>query len=178
MDAPEQSSEQHPEESPDQPSGSALGRLGRAAETQGLAAAKWVGRGDEAQGISMLALGAAAASFICLFMPWLGFGGHTASGWNVPLGLDYGLLALAVVLVELLALARAWTSRSADLLTFCLVAAAGILGVSALAELRWGSFGVGGFSAFEYGAWLALVFSILLLVLAALRLAALWRPAP
>jgi hypothetical protein len=61
---------------------------------------------------------------------------------------------------------------------FCLTAAAGLFGVSAFVNLRWGSLLPQGFSYFEYGAWLGLVFALLLILLAALRLAGLWRPAP
>jgi hypothetical protein len=125
----------------------------------------------------MLALAAGVGWFVCLFMPWLGESGHTISGWNIQLGRDSGLIALAAVLVELLALARPWISRASALATFCLVAGAGVLGISALADLRWGGLIVNGFSAFGYGAWLGLAFAILLLALAGLRLAALWQPA-
>jgi hypothetical protein len=43
---------------------------------------------------------------------------------------------------------------------------------------RFGSINDIGFSVFEYGAWLGLVFAILLILLAALLLARLWRPRP
>jgi hypothetical protein len=110
-------------------------------------------------------------------LPWLGFGDRTQAGWNVPLGVEYGFLSLAVVLVQLLSLARAWTSRGFELVTFCLTAGAGLIGVSAVANLRWGGLLGGGFSEFEYGAWLGLVLAALLIVLAALRLSFLRRSA-
>jgi hypothetical protein len=165
-------------DTPEAPRGSTATRLGRAAEARGLAVAKWAGRGDEARGLAALALAAAAGSFACLFMPWLGQGGRTVSGWNFELSRDFGVVALAVVLVELLFLARAWISRGSELVAFCLVAAAGVLGVSAVADMRWGGLAFGSFSLFQYGAWLGLVFAVLLVVLAALRLSALWRSAP
>jgi hypothetical protein len=128
--------------------------------------------------LSLLAVAASAGSFVCLFLPWLGFAGHAQAGWNVPLGVEYGLVALALVLVELLTLGRAWTSRGSVLATFCLVAGAGVLGVSMVANLRWGGLLPTGFSAFEYGAWLGLAFSIVLIGVAAVRLGPLWRSAP
>ena len=126
----------------------------------------------------MLSLVAAAASFVCLFLPWLGSGGNRGSGWTVPLARDYGLVALAAVLVELLLLTRAWSSRGSALVAFCLVAGAGVLGVSAVADLRWGEVIRSGFSLFQYGAWLGLVFALILIVLATLRLTALTRAGP
>jgi hypothetical protein len=165
-------------ETPEPPQEGSVGRFGRAAEARGLAAAAWAGRGDEQRGIDLLGLAAAAGSFVSLFMPWFGFGGRGESGWNLPLGAELGLLTLAVVLVELLRLARAWISRGSELLTFCLVAAAGLLGVSSVANLRWGGFTGGGFSLFEYGAWLGFALGVVLIALAALRWAALRRPAP
>jgi len=165
-------------ETPEPPQERTAGRLGRAAEERGLSAATWAGRGDQERGVTVLALGLAAASFVCLFLPWIGFDGRDQSGWSVPLGVEYGLLALAVVLVELLVLARAWTTRGSALVAFCLTGAAGLSGVSAAANLRWGVLSSIGFSLYQYGAWLGLVLSILLLALAALRLAVLWRSVP
>jgi hypothetical protein len=165
-------------ETPEPPREGNAARLGRAAEDYGLAGASWVGRGDEAQGLSILALTAAAGAFVCLFMPWIGAGGNDQSGWFLSMGGWYGLLALAVVLVELLFLGRAWASRGSAILAFCLTAAAGLIGLTTFVNLRWGSPLPQGLSIFEYGAWLGLVFAILLILLAALRLAGLWRPAP
>ena len=145
------------------------------AEAYGLAGARWAGRGDEQRGLALFAVGCAAGSFVSLFLPWLGFGGHDDLGWSVPIGSIYGLLALGVVLVALLFLAGAWTAQGYELVAFCLVAAAGLIGVSAFVDLRWGNFLPSGFSHFRYGAWFGLVFAVLLIVLAALRLAGLWR---
>jgi general stress protein CsbA len=50
--------------------------------------------------------------------------------------------------------------------------------VSMFANLRWGVLLVTGFSTFQYGAWLGLVFGLVLIALAALRLGELWRTAP
>lgn len=125
----------------------------------------------------LLPLVAAAALFVSLFLPWLGLGGQTQSGWSVPLGAEFGLVALAAVLVELLAVVGAWTSRAFDLVAFCLSAAAGLLGVSAVANLRWG-LQFNNFSLFQYGAWIGLALAIVLVGLAALRLVALRRSAP
>jgi hypothetical protein len=153
-------------------------RIARAAEARGLAVARRAGRGDEQRGLTMLALATAAAAFVSLFLPWLGFGGRAEAGWNVPLGTEFGLVSLAVVLVELLSVARAWTSRGAELVAFSLVAGTGAIGVSTVANLRWGGLLPAGFSAFQYGAWLGLALALVLILLAALRLAALWRSAP
>jgi len=164
-------------ETPEPPRERGAVRLGRAAEERGLAAAAWAGRGDQERGFSMLALGLAAAYFIVLFLPWIGDGGHTESGWVVAQ--DSGVLALAVVLVETLRLARAWVSRGSVLLAFCLLAATGVLGVESWANTRWGVlFGPLGFAIFQYGAWIGLVLAILLVAVAALRLTVLWRSAP
>ena len=165
-------------ETPQEPREGTAGRVSRAAEERGLAAAAWAGKGDEARGLTVLALAVAAASFVTLFLPWLDYAGRSALGWSVPLGVEFGLLALAVVLVELLALGRAWISRGSELLAFGLTAAAGLIGVSAIVNLHWGGLVTGGFSEFDYGAWLGLVLSILLIVVAALQLAVLWRSAP
>jgi hypothetical protein len=163
---------------PEPPAESAALRFGRAAEERCLEGARWAGRGDESRGLSSIALAAAGGAFVCLFLPWLGFDGHEQAGWNIPLGTDYGLLALAVVLVELLALARAWNSRGSECLTFSLVAAASVIGLSAFANLRWDGLLSGSLVQFEYGSWIGLVLALVLLVLAALRLAALRRSAP
>ena len=165
-------------ETPEAPREGSAARLGKSAEAYGLAAASWVGRGDEQRGLAVLALGFAAGSFVSLFFPWIGFGGHDTLGWSLPLTTDYGLLALRAVLVALLAVMGAWTSRGSEFLAFCLVTAAGLIGVSAFVNLRWGNRLSNGFAEFEYGAWLGLVFAILLALLAALRLARLWRQAP
>jgi hypothetical protein len=132
--------------------------------------------GQDEQRLSSLALAAAAGAFVCLFMPWIGASGNDQAGWNLALGSLYGLLALAVALVELLFLARAWSAPGYRLVAFCLTGAAGLIGLAAVVNLRWGSLLIGGFSYFEYGAWLGLVFAILLILVAALRLAALRRP--
>jgi hypothetical protein len=152
-------------------------RIARATEARGLAVARRAGRGDEQRGLTVLALAAVAAAFVSLFLPWLGFGGRAEAGWNIPLGIELGLLALAVGLVELLSLARAWASRGSELVAFCLAAATGVIGLSVVANLRWGGLVVGGFAAFDYGAWLGLALAVLLILLAALRLARLWRSA-
>ncbi len=146
------------------------------AEAYGLAGARWVGRGDEERGLTVLALLLGAAYFVILFLPWIGGFGHTESGWAVGVH-DSGLAALAVVLVESLRFGGIWTSRGSELLDFCLVAAAGVLGIESLASLRWGGFAVGGFGPFQYGAWIGLVVAILLIALASLRMAVLLRSA-
>lgn len=162
-------------ETPEEPREGTAARLGKSAEAYGLVGARWAGRGDEAQGLSLLGLAAAAGAFVCLFLPWLEFGGNEQSGWFLAVGAWYGLLALAVVLVEVLLLGRAWASAGSGILAFCLSAAAGVIGLTAFVNLRWGSPLPQGFSVFAYGAWLGLAFAILLILIAALRLAALWR---
>jgi hypothetical protein len=117
--------------------------------------------GREAERLSTVALAAAGGAFVCLFMPWIGASGNDQAGWDLALGSLYGLLALADVRV-----------------VFCLTGAAGLIGLSAVANLRWGSLLVGGFSYFEYGAWLGLMFAILLLAVGGLRLLGLWRSTP
>jgi hypothetical protein len=147
-------------------------------EAYGLAAARWVGRGDEERGFGLLALALGGGAFVSLFLPWVGFAGRVTLGWSLPLTSDYGLLAVAVVLVALVALVGAWTSRGSELLRFGLVAAAGLIGLAACVNLRWGNLVTNGFSEFEYGAWVGFVFAVLLIALAALLLAKEWRSAP
>ncbi len=122
----------------------------------------------------MRSLVVAAGLFVSLFLPWVG----PISGWALRTGAESGMLALAVVLVELLRLTGAWLSRGAHLVAFCLTAAAGIMGVTNFVTLRWGAGGQFPFSAFRYGAWLALALAILLAVLALRQMAELRRPAP
>lgn len=162
-------------ETPEEPREGTAARLGKSAEAYGLAGASWAGRGDEAQGLSLLELAVSAGLLVSFFMPWLGEGGRTIAGWNMALVGEAGLVALSVVLVELLALAGAWASRGSAHVTFCLVAAAGVLGVSAFADVRWNGLLVNGFASLDYGAWLGLVLAILLILLASLRPAGLWR---
>jgi hypothetical protein len=147
-------------------------------EAYGLAAARWAGKGDEERGLSLLALGLGAGVFVSLFLPWVGFGGRFTLGWSLPLTSDFGLLALAVVLVAVVVLVGAWTSRGSELVRFGLVAAAGLIGLAAFVNLRWGNLVTNGFGEFEYGAWVGFVFSVLLIMLAALMLAKLRRSAP
>ena len=122
----------------------------------------------------LVALVLAAGLFVSLFLPWFSF----ASGWALRAGDDAGLIALALVLVELLRLTGSWTSRGPRLVAFCLTAAAGIMGVTTFVTFRWGSGAPIAFSTFRYGAWIALALGILLIVLAAVRLSALRRSAP
>jgi hypothetical protein len=119
----------------------------------------------------VLALGLAAAFFVVLFLPWIG----TLSGWTLRTADDSGMLALAVVLVELLRLARRWLSGGAQLLAVCLTAAAGLMAITTWITLRTGS---GPVQSLEYGSWLGLVVALLLLTLATLRFTLLWRAAP
>jgi len=165
-------------ETPEAPREGNATRLRKSAEAHGLAAAGWVGRGDEQRGLLLLMLGLGAGAFVTLFFPWLGFGGRDSLGWSVAVAADYGLLALAVVLVALLAVTGAWTARGSELVAFCLVAAAGLIGVTAFVNLRWGNYVPNGFEEFEYGSWLGLVFAILLILLAAPLLARLRRSRP
>jgi hypothetical protein len=116
----------------------------------------------------------AVALFVSLFLPWF----SVLSGWGLRVGDEAGLLALAVVLVELIRLTGSWRSHSARLVAFCLTAAAGIMGVSTLIVLRWGSGAPIRFSTFRYGAWIGLAAGILLVVVAGLQLNAVRRTAP
>jgi hypothetical protein len=150
----------------------ALVRFARAAEARGLAIAHWAGRGDEERGLSLLALGLAAAYFVALFLPWFA---HSESGWF--LAQNSAIVALAVVLAEWLRLARSWTSQGSRLVAFCLVAGAFLLRLGAVVNLRWGGVSPPGFSSFQYGAWIGLVLAILLCAVAALQLTALRRTA-
>jgi hypothetical protein len=158
-------------ETPEPPHERPAAKFGRAAETRGLAAATWAGRGDQERGLGVLALGLSAAFFVVLFLPWIG----TLSGWTLRTADDSGLLALAVVLVELLRLGRRWISRGAQLVAVCLTTAAGLMAVTTWITLRTGS---GPVRSLEYGSWLGLVVALLLLTVAALRLAVLWRSVP
>jgi hypothetical protein len=158
-------------ETPEPPREGSAARFGRAAEARGLAAATWAGRGDRERGLGVLALALAAAFFVVLFLPWIG----PLSGWTLRTADDSGVLALAVVLVELLRLGRRWMSPGAELLAICLTAAAGLMAITTWVTLRAGS---GPVQAVAYGSWLGLAAALLLLAVAALRVARLWRPAP
>jgi hypothetical protein len=136
--------------------------------------AMWASRDEAERSLSLLALGLAAAYFITLFLPWVT---GSISGWSIRPGEEVGLLALAVVLAELLRLMGLWTTRGADLLGFCLTAAAGVMGVTAWAVLEWASGSIG-INGFVYGFWVAFVVALLLVAVAALRLAVLRRSAP
>src|SRR5205823_2718201 len=81
---------------------------------------------------------AAAAVFADGFPPWDGPSGHRFHGWLVPLVTYSALLALGAALVEGARLAAAWTSRASLLVSWFFAAAAGIMGVAALINLRWG----------------------------------------
>ena len=158
---------------PESRSGNAAGRLARTAQEHGLAAARWAGRGDEPRGFSTLGLAAAAVYFFSLYLPWVG----GFSAWTLWTGSDAGVVALALILVELLFLAGAWISRAAVLVAFCLTAGTGVLGITTWVTFRWSgthSASIG----FDYGAWLGFVAALVLVALAALRLHALWRPVP
>lgn len=115
----------------------------------------------------------ATALFVSLYLPWF----TVLSGWGLRVGDEAGLLALAVVLVELIRLMGSWRSHTARLVTFCLTAAAGIMGVSTFVVLRWGSGAPIKFATFRYGAWIGLAAGILLVVLAVLQLNAVRRTA-
>jgi hypothetical protein len=158
-------------ETPEAPQEGIAVRLGRAAEERGLAVARWAGRGDEGRGFSKLALALAAAFFVVLFLPWIGF----LSGWTLRTADDSGLLALAVVLVELLRLSGSWASHGARVAAVCLSAATGLMAMTTWVTLRTGNGPLGG--SLCYGAWLGFVVALLLLALSALRLAVLRRPA-
>lgn len=108
----------------------------------------------------------AAGLFVSLFLPWF----QVISGWGLRVGDEAGLLALAVVLVELTRLTGSWSSHAGRLVAFCLTAAAGIMGVTTFVVLRWGSGETIKFSALRYGAWIGLAAGILLVVLAAAQL--------
>jgi hypothetical protein len=156
---------------PDPPGrGTATGPA-RAAEERGLEVARWAGGGDEERGLSMLGLASAAAYFVSLFLPWLG----GFSAWTLRTAVDSGVLALAVVLVELLLVTGAWVSRGAALAVFCLTAAAGVMGVTTWVTFQWGG-ATPGTEALDYGAWLGFVVALVLVAVAALRLSVLRRP--
>ena len=121
----------------------------------------------------LVAILLAAGYFVALFLPWFSI----ASGWALRTGDDAGVIALAVVLAELLRLTGSWTSRGAQLVAFCLTAAAGIMGVTTFVTFRWGSGADISFSAFRYGAWIGLALGILLIVVAAAQLNAARRSA-
>jgi hypothetical protein len=115
-----------------------------------------------------------AAYFIVFFLPWVT---GSIAGWSIRPSDEVGLLALAVLLVELLRVMGIWTIRGADLVGFCLTAAVGVMGVTTWAVLQWASGPVEN-GTFAYGYWLGFVVALVLIALAALRLAVLSRSAP
>lgn len=139
-------------------------------ETPEASSAGVAGGGD----FELLAAVLAAALFVSLFLPWF----EIISGWGLRVGDETGLLALALVLVELIRLTGSWLSHAARLVAFCLTAAAGIMAVTTFAVLRWGSGETIKFSALRYGAWIGLAAGILLVVLAAAQLNTIRSSAP
>ena len=115
----------------------------------------------------------AVALFVSLFLPWY----QTFWGWGLRVGDEAGLIALAVVLLELVRLMGGWRTQSARLVAFCLTAAAGIMGVTTFVVFRWGSGTTIKFSSLRYGAWVGLAAGILLVVGAVLQLNAIRRTA-
>ncbi len=122
----------------------------------------------------LVALVAAAGMFVSLFFPWF----TSFWGWGLRVGDEAGLLALAVVLLELVRLMGSWRTLSASLVAFCLTAAAGIMGVTTFVVFRWGSGEPIKFSSLRYGAWVGLATGIILVVVAVLQLIAIRRSAP
>jgi hypothetical protein len=122
----------------------------------------------------LAALVAAAGLFVSLFFPW-----YTSFwGWGLRVGDEAGLLALAVVLLELVRLMGSWRTHSASVVAFCLTAAAGIMGITTFVVFRWGSGEPIRFSSLRYGAWVGLATGIILVVVAVLQLIAVRRSAP
>jgi hypothetical protein len=121
----------------------------------------------------LAALVVAAGLFVSLFFPWYA----SFWGWGLRVGDEAGLLALAVVLLELVRLMGSWRSHSASLVAFCLTAATGIMGVTTFVVFRWGSGAPIKFSSLRYGAWVGLATGIILVVVAALQLIAVRRTA-
>ncbi len=115
----------------------------------------------------------AVGLFVSLFPPWYA----SFWGWGLRAGDEAGLLALAVVLLELVRLMGGWKTQSARLVAFCPTAAAGIMGVTTFVVIRWGSGAPIRFSSLGYGAWIGLAAGILLVVLAVLQLNAIRRTA-
>jgi hypothetical protein len=111
----------------------------------------------------------AAAYFVDLFLPWFGPGGHSIAGWGTPVTAYSGLLALGVVLVGGARELGTWTTTGSAVAGLLLAAATGVMAITALINLRWGGYGVGGFSGWRYGAWIGLAVALVLLVVVALQ---------
>jgi hypothetical protein len=116
----------------------------------------------------------AVALFVSLYLPWYAI----LSGWGLRVGDEAGLLALAVVLLEVLRLTGSWTSHGSRLVAFCVTVAAGVMGISTVIVLRWGSGAPIKFSTLRYGAWIGLAAGILLVIVGVLQLNAVRRTAP
>lgn len=131
------------------------------------------------RGLAGLAAAAAGLYLVTLFLPWSTPGDDgpvvaRATGWDTIA--SFGAFpAVALVLWEALRLGRVSTGmRSPALLSFFLAAATAFFGVGALVQLRWSSrpfFAVESVGDFRYGAWLALVASLVLLAASAAALA-------
>ena len=119
-------------------------------------------RGD----FELVAIVLAAGLFVALCLPWFG----SVSGWAFSVGAEAGLLALALVLVELLRLTGSWAARASQLLAFCLTLAAGIMGVTTFVTYRWGAGAPIGFSTLRYGAWIGLATGVRLILVAVAQL--------
>ena len=122
----------------------------------------------------LAALVVAVGLFVSLFLPWYA----SFWGWGLRVGDEAGLLALAVVLLELVRLMGTWRTHSASVVAFCLTAAAGVMGVTTFVVFRWGSGTPIRFSSLRYGAWVGLATGITLIVVAVLQLIAVRQSAP
>ncbi len=115
----------------------------------------------------------AVALFVSLFLPWY----QTFWGWGLRVGDEAGLIALAVVLLELVRVMGGWRTQSARLVAFCLTAGGRDHGSHHVRRLSLGQRRRIRFSSLRYGAWLGLAAGILLVVVAVLQLNAIRRTA-
>jgi multicomponent Na+:H+ antiporter subunit D len=86
----------------------------------------------QARQLLTLALVAASAYFVDLFLPWFGPSEHSISGWSAPLAAYSGLLALGGALIAGARRLGVWSTAGSSLVLLFLTAAAGAMALAAL----------------------------------------------
>jgi hypothetical protein len=120
----------------------------------------------------LLLLIAGAALFVDLFLPWAKSAGRvSATGWEISLVNYSGLVAVALVLVELTRMYGGWDTVGSSRAGLLLAGAAAILVVGGIIHLHWGDYARLRFSGYAYGAWIGLGIGIVLAAGSWLRLA-------
>jgi hypothetical protein len=118
---------------------------------------------------------AAIAYFADMFLPWAHYGGSflsspRADGWLALPAYWGAILAIGVIVWQSIRLIGVQASRSDAVISAFGGATVGLLAGSGLAYLRFSHYG-GPQVVFDYGAWIALVLSVVLVAGSVLELA-------